>query len=610
MKMPAIRAFQGHVHMDRVKDTRMILVRIEGTDPKQAAAAANALVDCYVEYNFRTKYDATRQATGWMEQRLDELKVKVEKSEQAMVDYERQNNIVSVGERQTVAEARLEDMNRNLSTAQADRLSKESIYRMAAENETEVGFVQGNSLLNNLEAKEIEFKEAYSEVVSHYGPTYPKALAIKDQMKDLESLITRQRKRAVENIHAEYLAAVQREKVLAEAVDKQKSEVDRVNQLLIQHNLLKREFSTNSQLYDSLLQRLKDANVSAGLRATNIHIVDRATPPSSPIRPDKFRNIMFAVAAGLALGIALAFTREALDNSIKNAQEIEKLTDLPTLAIIPLVQQPVLGRSGQLAAKGLSELYQSHRYVLELAVITMPSAAISEAYRALRTSLLLSAAERPPQVILITSAQPGEGKTATALNLAITLALKGSRVVILDTDLRRPGLAKALNAPNSKGISGILTGAYEYDPKLLLNVAHMENLFLLPSGPSPPNPAELLCSMQMEDLIKRLRQSFDYVVLDSPPLLPITDATILSGIVDGVVMVVECDKTTRAALSRACGVIDHAGGKILGTVLNKVDIRRDGYYGYRYYHGYYTYTHKSYYGKSEPSSSEKSEIDG
>ncbi len=599
MQTSAIRAFQGHLRVERAKDTRMILVKYESTDPKQAAVVVNTLVDNFIEYNFRTKYDASRQATGWMEQRLDELKVKVEKSEQAMVDYERQNNIVSVGDRQSIAESRLEDLNKSFNNTQTERLSKESIYKMVSENEAQVGFIQSGSLLNGLEAKELELKQQYSETVSHYGPTYPKALAIQDQLKDLESLIARERKRAVENIRSEYQAAVQREKILSDAVNSQKAEVSKVNQLLIEHNLLKREFESNQQLYDSLLAHLKDANVSAGLRATNIHVIDRAVPPTAPIRPDRARNILFAMAAGLGLGVALALTREALDNSIKSAQEIEKLTDLPTLAIVPIAQtNPGLGPQAHTGPKRITTVSQDSKFPPALAVIKKPGAPVSEAYRALRTSVLLSTADRPPQVLLVTSSQPNEGKTVTALNLALTMAQKGGRVLLIDADMRRPGIAKALKLSLTKGLSGILTGAYEYGPQLLFKIERVDGLSLLPCGPIPPNPAELLCSMKMEALLKRLRQDFDHIILDSPPVLPITDATILSSIVDGVIMVVECEMTTRAALSRACRVIEHAGGKILGTVLNKVDARRDGYYGYRYYHGYYSYNYKSYYSEA------------
>jgi capsular exopolysaccharide synthesis family protein len=527
-----------------------------------------------------------------MEQRLDELKLKVENSEAAMVAYERQNNIANIGEKQTAEEAQFESMSRELSQAQTDRLSKESLYKMVASNDAQVGFIQTNSLLTSLEAKQIELKEKYSEALALYGPTYPKVVQYEDQFRDLEALIVRERKRIVDNLHNDYLAAVEREKFLAAGVAQQKAEVDRVNQLLIQHNLLKREFETNQQLYDNLLQHLKDANVSAGLRATNIRVIDEATIPSIPVRPNRTRNIAFALAAGLVLGIALAFTREALDNSVKNAQEIEKVTNLPTLSIVPLSSPSMLHRSGLFHFREGDGLEGSRSYAVELAVLKKPGAAISEAFRTLRTSVLLSAAGGPPQVLLVTSAQPSEGKTATALNLAITLAQKGSRVLLVDSDLRRPELAKALNLKNQKGLAEILTGACEFDEALLQKAEGLDSLYLLPAGPYPPNPAELLCSVKMENLIKRLRERFDHLVLDSPPILPITDATILSSLVDGVIMVVECEATTRAAVSRACRVIEHSGGKILGTVLNKVDTRRDGYYGYRYYHGYYSYRYK------------------
>ena len=277
MENAAVAAFKGNLKVERPKDTRMVLVSYESTDPRQAATVVNTLVKNYIENNFKTKYDATRQATGWMEQRLDELKLKVEKSEEAMVAYERQNNIANIGEKQTAEEAQFETMSKELSQAQTDRLSKESLYKMVAANDAQVGFIQTNSLLASLEAKEIDLKEQYSEALAQYGPTYPKVVRLQDQLKDLQALIVRERKRVVENLHNDYLAAVQRESSSPTPSPSRKAEVDRVNQLLIQHNLLKREFEGNQQLYDTLLQHLKDANVSAGLRATNIHVIDEAT---------------------------------------------------------------------------------------------------------------------------------------------------------------------------------------------------------------------------------------------------------------------------------------------------------------------------------------------
>jgi len=598
MKNAIIAGFKQRLHIEQKKDTRIVSVSFESSDPREAALVVNTLIKNYIENNFRAKYDATRQATGWMEQRLDELKVKVEKSQEAMVSYERLNNIVNLGEKQTVTEQRFEDMSKDLSQAQSDRLSKESLYRLVAKDETEVSVTQagqgnqGNSLLGALEAKEASLREDYAEAVAQYGPAFPKALRLQQQIKDEDALISRERHRIVENIHNDYVASVQRERALATAVTQQKVEVDRVNQLLIEHNILKREFDSNQQLYDNLLQRLKDATVSAGLQATNVHIVDEAAIPSYPVRPNKLRNIEFALAAGLVLGIALALTKEALDNSIQNALEMEKLTGLPALAIVPLGHSTRLHPSKLLNGIGVGG---SSGYAVELAVIERPEAAISEAFRALRTAVLLSTADHPPQVLLITSAQPSEGKTSTALNLAAALAQKGSRVLLIDADLRRPRLSSALNLPSRQGLSDMLSGSSEFDATLVQKVVGLDTLFLLASGPRAPNPAELLCSRKMEQLLAWLRKGFDHIIIDSPPVLPVTDSTILSTLADGVIMVVACESTSRAALNRACRVVEHSGGKILGTVFNKVDDRRDGYYGYRYYHGYYTYRSDSYY---------------
>ncbi len=594
MKNAMIADFKGRLQVEQKKDTRIVLVTFESTDPRQAALAANTLLKNYIENNFRAKYDATRQATGWMEQRLDELKLKVEQSQAVMVSYERQNNIVNLGEKQTVTEQRFEDMSKDLSQAQSDRLSKESLYNLVAKDNSEVSVVQagqgsqGNNLLGVLEAKEAGLREEYAEALAQYGPAYPKVLRLQQQINDEEALISRERGRIVKNIHNEYVAALQREHALAAAVAEQKAAVDRVNQLLIEHNILKRDFDSNQQLYDSLLQRLKDATVSAGLQATNIHVVDEATVPSTPVRPNKSRNIEFALAAGLALGIALALIKEALNTSIMNALEMEKLIGLPALAIVPLGQstQSMRGHRSKLL-DGIGGR-TAETYAVELAVIQRPEAAISEAFRALRTAVLLSTAEHPPQMVLITSPAPSEGKTATSLNLAAALAQKGSRVLLLDADMRRPRLPFALNLSNRQGLSDMLSGSAGFDATFVQKVDALDNLFLLASGPRPPNPAELLCSRRLEMLLAWLRQGFDHVIVDSPPVLPVTDSTILSTLVDGVIMVVACESTSRAALTRACRVVEHSGGRILGTVFNKVDATRDGYSGYQYYKGYYT----------------------
>jgi capsular exopolysaccharide synthesis family protein len=363
-------------------------------------------------------------------------------------------------------------------------------------------------------------------------------------------------------------------------VAKEKTEVGKLNQLLIEHNILKREFDTNQQLYDNLLQHLKDATVSAGLRATNIHLVDPALVPTAPVRPRIMYNIAMGLLVGIVLGITLAFVLESLDTSVKSAEELERFIASPALAVIPLARSSWRRMTGDKS--------QSQNRTVESIVLRHPTSSLAESYRSLRTAVLLSTPPRPPQALLVTSAQPREGKTSTSLNLALGLAQRGVPVVVVDADLRRPGISRALGlSENGAGLSTLLSGANSLD-EVLRQFEPVPNLWVLPAGPQDHNPADLLASPSMENLFRGLRGRFVHVVVDTAPLLLVTDATILSRLVDGVLLVVESGVTARRALLRAHKILESAGGRILGTVLNKWDARNEGYYsGYgSYYYGY------------------------
>ena len=585
-----VHTFQKHLNVELMRNSRMLEIRFESTDPRIAAAVANALVQNYIEYNFRMKYDATRQASGWMEQQLDELKAKVEKSQQALVDYERRNAIVNVSDKENVVEERLADLSRDLTNAENDRVQKESLYDLVRSNPSQAAVLAQDDLSERLEERYAELSAAYADALARSGPEFPQVLRLQGQMKTLESFIAAERHRLIERIHNDYTAAQGREALLARAVVQEKADVGRLNQLLIQHNLLKREFETNQQLYDSLLQRLKDATVSAGLRATNIHVIDNALTPSSPVRPKPLLNLAIASIVGLILGVTLAFVEEGLDNSVKSAEDVERLIGTPALAIVPAAgsERPgaywkrvggrAQGRFPKAASNG----------AVALAVLKHPASALSESYRALRTSILLSTAVRPPKILLITSPQPNEGKSCTSLNLALALAQSGSRVLVVDGDLRRPGIGPHLGLKEEPGLSGLLTGGHSLD-EVIHPVDSVPQLWALPSGATPPNPAELLSSARMAEVLQQLRERFDHIVIDSPPLLMVTDATILSTLADGVVLVVESGVTVRGALVRAHALLENAGSRVLGVVVNKVDFRRDAYYysSYSRYHGSY-----------------------
>ncbi len=596
-----VGAFEGCIHIQKVRDSHVVNVRFETADPELSAKLANSLADNYIENNFRQKYDATRQASGWMEKQLDELKLKVEKSQQALLDYERQNSIVDISGKEGVTDQKMSDLSHDLTAAQTDRLEKESVYDLVRTNEGQVAYVTQDPLLQHLEEKYDDLKSQYTDTVGQSGPKHPKALRLQGQLDDVQSMIDKERKRTVERMRNDYLAALGREKLLEGAVAKERAGVEALNQLLIQHNLLKREAETNQQLYDSLLQRLKDATVSAGLRATNIHVIDRAKPPGGPIRPQKVRNILIGLMVGLVIGLAFTFIREAVDTSIKSIDEAERLAKAPTLAVVPMAHETLRQQFPAIAGgNGNSRGSQG------LALLSRPSSAMAESFRTLLTSVVLSMAPHPPQVMLLTSSVAGEGKTTTALNLAIALAQRGEPTLIIDADLRHPRIGSALNIVNETGLAGFLTGAHNLQ-KAMAQFPQVPTLWVMPAGPKPPNPTQLLSSSTMESMLREVRKQFKFIVIDSPPLLPVADSMILSTYVDGVIFVVASGVTVRGAVTRARKVLQNSGANLLGIVFNKVDLRYDGYYGsYSHYNFYYTPENKWKKDSADVASSEPS----
>lgn len=566
--------FKSHLIVERQKDTRMLMVSYESNDPKLAASVANALVENYIEYSFRLKYDATRQATTWMEAQLNDLRKKVQKSQEALVEYEAKNSMVNVGDKESIAEQKLADLSRDLTEAQNDRVRKQSQRDLIGSDTGRVRLLSDSPLLQRLQQTEADLKTQYADASQTYGPTFPKVKRLEAQLEEVESLIAREQKRALDTVNNDYSTAEARERLLSEAVAKQKEEVSRFNELSIQHNLLKRDFESNQALYDNLLQRMKDATVAAGLRATNIHLIDRAFPPTSPDRPKKGRTIVVGLAGGLVIGFLFSLLKETMDFSVSSAEELENLSGVPTLAIVPDAGSVSKVLSTRRAAR-------LQRSAVSTTLIRHPESMLAESFRGLRTSVLLSRPDGAHQLVLITSANPGEGKTCTAVNLALALAQSGGEVLLIDADFRQPRVARSLGISNERGLSDVL--ARKADIKDVLVQLPTPELNVLPSGPRPPNPADLLSSRSMRKLLQELRSRFTSVVIDTPPVLMISDANILASQVDAVILVAECQATTRAAVSRANKVITLAGGRILGTVLNKVDARRDGYYGHYYY---------------------------
>jgi capsular exopolysaccharide synthesis family protein len=399
-------------------------------------------------------------------------------------------------------------------------------------------------------------------------------------LHEIEAQIQGEMKRVGGRLRGDYLAALQRENMLRAALEEQKQQENKLNESAIEYSLLKRDFETNRTLYEGLLQKLKEAGVTAGLRSNNIRPVDIARTPGSPAEPNVPRNLGFAFALGLTSGIGLAFLLEGVDNTVRTPEQAQSISGLPSLGMIPLGSRT----AGEANPTGLS--VAASKEAVELITLSRPQSQMSESYRALRTSLLLTSLGAPPKTILITSALPQEGKTTTSINTATVLAQKGTRVLLIDADLRRPSIHKMLGIGPRAGLSNVLTGGTTLQDATVRSTL-LPNLFILPAGTPPPNPAELLASSQMMDLLAELREQYDHIVVDTPPTLSVTDAVVLSTRADAVVLVIRSGQTTKPALRRSRDILAQVNARVAGVLLNAVDLDSPDYYYYYEYQGKY-----------------------
>src|SRR5215831_7020773 len=491
----SVSNFLGSVNISPVRRSNLVELSFDCTNPQLAARVANRLAELYIEQNLQVKWDETQKASEWLRGRLTEMKASLEKSEDKLQAYAQANNILFVSEKQSMITERLNQLLTEYTKAQSDRYQKQSLY-----SQVEAGQVQdlpavfNNPLIQHLEEKRVDLDKQYAEVTTWVKPNYPKARQVKKQMDALQSKIDEEKETVTQNIVDEYHAAEAREKYLAKAVEDQKAEVNDLAQRSIQYNILKRDVDSNKQLYEGLLQRLKEAQVSAGLKASNIRIVDSAELPKGPVKPRVLLNLVLGIILGLGLGVGLAFFQEYLDKTLKTPDEVERLLRLPSLGVLPKFH---LNGSSPVDEDSVVPAVLDDAS-LAPAIQTSPESV--EAFRSLRTSILLSASP-VPKLILVTSALPAEGKTTTAVNLGATLTSLGSRVVIVDCDMRRPSCHRSLGVQNSPGFVQCLTGRVGLQ-EAILAVPGVDNLSVIPCGPTPPNPAEILSSALAGELLR------------------------------------------------------------------------------------------------------------
>jgi exopolysaccharide transport family protein len=594
-------SFRGNLHVTLIPNTRIIEIHYTSTDPQLAASAVNTLADTYIRQNYQTKFQSTIDASDWLKKQLVDLQMQVETSQEKLVRYQKEHEILGTDEKQNIITEKLDELNKEMTMAESDRMQKEAVYRQTQTNDPDAiaaAIVSDNAggasgatsgLLDKLRDQQATLKIQVAEFSTQFGPSYPKVAQLNSQLKEIERQLQSETNKAVDRLKGQYLAALQRENMLRDSFEKQKQEANKLNESAIEYSILKHDLDSNRTLYEGLLEKLKEAGVTAGLHSNNFRIIDAARVPTSPSEPNIPRNLSFALVLGLISGVGLAFLLENMDNTVRTPEQAQALSGLSALGLIPLGS-----KSGNYGATGKRLALTASKEVVETVTQVRPQSQMAESYRALRTSLLLSNLGAPPKVIMVTSARPQEGKTTTSINTAIVLAQKGVRVLLVDADLRRPSIHKTLGMGPRSGLSNVLTGSTTLQQAITASPI-LPNLFIMPAGTPPPNPAELLASSNMRDLLAELRQQFDHIVIDTPPTLSVTDAVVLSPRADATILVIRSGHTTKQALCRSRDILMQVNAHVAGVLLNAVDLTSPDYYYYYEYQGKY-----SHYYQEEP----------
>jgi polysaccharide biosynthesis transport protein len=586
-------SFRANLHVTLIPNTRIIEIHYTSTDPQLAASAVNTLAGTYVEQNFKTKFESTMQASDWLSKQLVDLQMKVETSQEKLVRYQKEHEIFGVDDKQNIITEKLDELNKEMTASEFDRMQKEAVYRQTQSNDpvavsaaivadsTGSGTVTASALLDKLREQQAALRIQIADLSTQFGPAYPKITQLNNQLKEIDHQLQSETNKAVDHLKGQYLAALQRENMLRASFEKQKQEANKLNESAIEYSILKRDVDSNRTLYEGLLEKLKEAGVTAGLRSNNFRIINAARVPTSPSEPNIPRNLAFALVLGVISGVGLAFLLENLDNTVRTPEQAQAISGLPSLGMIPLGS-----KSAGHGAAGKRLALTASKEVVETVTQVRPQSQMAESYRALRTSLLLSNLGAPPKVIMVTSARPQEGKTTTSINTAIVLAQKGVRVLLVDADLRRPSIHKTLGMGPRSGLSNVLTGSATLQQTIAISPI-LPNLSIMPAGTPPPNPAELLASSNMRDLIVELRELYDHIVIDTPPTLSVTDAVVLSPRADATILVIRSGQTTKQALRRSRDILMQVNAHVAGVLLNAVDLTSPDYYYYYEYQGKY-----------------------
>jgi polysaccharide biosynthesis transport protein len=581
VRQNTIHRLQSNLRVALVPKTEIIQLGYSSLNPKLSADIVNRVIADYMQRSYQTRFESSRRVSEFLSGTLEGLKQEVETSQEQMMDMQRRLGILGFDPTHNQISSSLDDLAKATAAAKLQRIIAEARYRVVSgmDPDTIEGSIEltpgtAPGELMGLRSQIATSKANYAQLEATLAPNHPQAKALKAQIDELQREINTEQNRLLLQAKQNYVVARANEDQTSAALEAQKADAYKLRDQLVEYTLRQREFEANRTLYDNLQQRLRTASVQSGLESLEIDVIDPALPPASPLLRPQSTVILTALVFGLVGGIVVAFLMESLDTGLRSIAEIESITELPSLAIIPRARRSSVDQAGTLTTAQRN-----------IGILTQPKSQFAEAFRSLRTSLLLSTAGHHPKFIVLTSATPSEGKTTAASNLAAILAQRDTRVLLIDGDLRRPNIHHRFGLNGKIGLTTVLTGATTLEDTVQ-RVPEIPNLDILPSGPVPPFPTEMLSSGAMEAILKRCGEVYDYVVIDSPPILSVTDGVILARQADAVVLVVRHGKSSKHVVRRARDILLRSGAGITGIVLNAVDLNSPEYYGYYGYSGY------------------------
>ena len=571
-----VERFLDRVSVSLLKRSYLFKVSFDSFDPELSAQVANSIVKNYMRLNEERRLHSTAGAENYLQREIKRVKEKLEASERDLTAYARDNSIVDVEEKDNTLTVRLTETNTQLAQVSGERIAAQTLYRQSTQPDgmEAMAAVLGNELIQKYKTKQNALQAEYLKLSKIYKPAYPKLQQLDAQLKEVKVAIDDEKSRIKQGMKLKYEQLLNKESLLQEQVESIKRAILDVRERSVQYNILKREWETNKQLYTGLLERMKEVGVAAGMEINNIALVDQAIRPREMFKPDMKLNLLLASILGLIGGVGLAFLLEFLDNTVRTQEELEKITGLASLGSIPKLGSASDER--HLVKSGVERLDAPSSRQSALISYHDRDGNMAEAFRTLRTSLMFSTPDGLPRVLQLVSTGPGEGKTMVATNLAAVLADTGLRILLVDADLRNPGLHKVFRCPSSPGLTEALArGA----GALKTRNTEIENLDVLTSGSVSSNPAEMLVSAAMDQVLDELRTRYDHVILDSAPIMGLADAVILATKVNGVVYTVRAGEVNRDALIEGIKRLRGVNAPLLGCVLNEVELERS-YYGY------------------------------